>query len=147
MTDRLSDRIAGAILLAFAVWYWIAAGGYAVSYGDPVGPAAFPRMLAVPLALFALFLVVRPDPEPVWIHRSAAAKQAITIGILLVYPLLIEPLGFPLSTAVGTAVMTRVLGATWLQAVIFSLALGVGLFVLFDTLLGLPLPLEPDLSM
>lgn len=145
MTARLSDRIAGAILLALAVWYWIAAGGYAVSYGDPVGPAAFPRMLAVPLALFALFLIARPDPDPVWIHRSAATKQVITIGILLLYPLLIEPLGFPLSTAIGTAVMTRVLGAAWLPTIIFSIALGFGLFVLFDTLLGLPLPFEPDL--
>jgi putative tricarboxylic transport membrane protein len=145
VTHRLSDRIAGAIFLALALWYGLSASGYQAGFSDPLGPSGFPRAVALPLGAFALFLILRPDPDPVWIHRSAAARQLVTLAILLAYPFALEPLGFPLATFLGTAFLGRVLGATWLQAVILGLVVGFGLFVIFDTLLGLPLPLEPAL--
>ena len=39
--------------------------------------------------------------------------------------------------------MSRLLGASWLKSAISGAVMAVGLFVLFDTLLGLPLPLQP----
>ncbi len=140
---RLSDRIAGVIILALAVWYWWIANGFRESFGDPVGPSAFPQMVAVPTALFALFMIVRPDPSPAWVRGWRLARQAGFLATLLAYPLLIEPLGFPASTLLGTAVLARLLGARWLAAVITGLVVGPGLYVIFDPLLGLPLPLGP----
>jgi putative tricarboxylic transport membrane protein len=142
VTRRLTDRVAGAFLLALAIAYGLGASNFQVGFGDPVGPAAFPRLIAAPLALFALVLILRPDPDPVW-KASAGLRQVLTVAVLLVYPLLIETLGFPLSTAIGGALLARLLGAAWGAAALLGLALGFGLFVIFDSLLGLPLPFGP----
>lgn len=143
MSARLSDRLAGATLLALAVWYWVAAGSYTVAYGDPAGPGMFPRAIAVPLGLFAATLIVRPDPDPVWLRLPHVWRQIATLAVLFGYPQLIEPIGFPLSTALGGALLARILGGTWLQAVAGGLAMGFGLFLLFDAVFGLPLPTGP----
>jgi len=143
---RLSDRIAGAVLLAAAVWYGWAASGYQQGFGDPVGPSLFPQIVAVPLGLLALALMLRPDPDPTWLHGSNTLRQGATLLILAAYPALIEPLGFPAATFLGTLLMARVLGGGWLQSALAGLIVGAGLFLTFDTLLGLPLPLEPDLG-
>lgn len=143
MSFRLSDRIAGAILLALAIWYWIAAGGFTVAYGDPAGPSLFPRMVAVPLGLFATFLIVKPDPDPVWFRWPHVTGQMAMLAILVIYPFVIEPIGFPLSTSVAAALLARVLGGNWLQSVVTGVVIGFGLFVLFDVIFGLPLPTGP----
>ena len=139
----LSDRIAGTILLVVAVLYWWHAGSYAVSFGDPAGPSLFPRVVAVPFALLSLYLILRPDPDPVWFHWPQAARQGALLAVLLIYPLAIEPMGFPISTFLGTLLLSTILGATWLQAVLTGLCVGLGLFFLFDAFFGLPLPPGP----
>ncbi|WP_230533562.1 tripartite tricarboxylate transporter TctB family protein [Microvirga roseola] len=137
----MSDRIAGAIFLALAVWCWIAAGEYAVDFSDPAGPALFPRMVALPLGLLSLFLIIRPDPDPGWIRWPQVAGQIATIAVLFVYPALLEPAGFPLATMLATVVLAKILGASWLQAVLGSIVVSFGLFILFDWGFGLPLPI------
>jgi putative tricarboxylic transport membrane protein len=146
VSARLSDRIAGAIFLALAIAYWVMTGDYAVSYGDPAGPTLFPRIVAVPFGLFAIFLIIKPDLDPVWFRWPHVTGQIATILVLLIYPLVLEPMGFPLATFIGTTLLARFLGATWLQAAISGLVTGVGLFVLFDIIFGLPLPLMPSFS-
>lgn len=141
--SRWSDRIAGAIFLALAIWYWIEAGSYAVRFGDPAGPSFFPRLVAAPMGLFALFLILRPDTDPVWFRWPQVLSQAATLAILFAYPVAIEPLGFPLSTLIATTLLAKILGATWLQAVLLGAAMGFGLFFLFDAGFGLPLPAGP----
>ncbi len=143
MTSRLSDRIAGTILFVLAIWYWWQAGSYAVSFGDPAGPSLFPRVVAVPFALFALFLIVRPDPDPEWLRWPAAAKQIGALVVLFGYPMAIEPLGFPIATFVACLPLSMILGGSWLQATLASLGISVGLYFLFDGVFGLPLPPGP----
>lgn len=143
MSARLSDRIAGVILLALAIWFFVQAGSYKVGFGDPAGPALFPRVVVVPTGLFALFMSLKPDPDPVWFRWPHALGQVATVVILLVYPMLIEPLGFPLSTTLGAALLARILGGSWLASVVSGLAMGFGLFLLFDIVFGLPLPAGP----
>ena len=143
MTARLSDRIAGAILLALAVWFWFQAGAYKVEFGDPAGPSLFPRAVAVPTALLAIVLIVRPDPNPEWLRWPSVLSQIATLVILIGYPLVIEPMGFPLSTTLAAALLSLILGGGWLQSVLLALGIGFGLFFLFDRGFGLPLPVGP----
>ena len=143
MSARLSDRIAGAILLALAIYYWIMAGDYTVAYSDPAGPSLFPRMVAVPLGLFALFLVIKPDVDPVWFRWPHVLGQFATIAVLIAYPLLLEPIGFPLATSLGSILFARILGGTWLQSIVGGIVTGFGIFFVFDTVFGLPLPVGP----
>jgi putative tricarboxylic transport membrane protein len=136
----VSDRLTGLALLALAVAYGIAAGGYQAMIGDPLGPAVFPTALAVALGLLSLYLIVRPDAEPDWPRRRALLKQVLTLVAFVAYAYLLEPLGFLVSTFVAVAVLGWLLGARLWQAGASGVAIAAVLFVLFDTVLGLPLP-------
>ena len=139
----MSDRIAGLIILALTICFGWTAGSYEASFGDPLGPAAFPQMLAVPAALLSLVLILKPDPNPEWVMGRPAVKQLATLAVLIAYALLLEELGFVLSTALGVIAMGRLLGAGWARSVASGIVMSVTLFFVFDRLLGLPLPLYP----
>jgi len=143
MTGRRSDRIAGAILVALAIFYWWGAASYRVGFGDPAGPSLFPRVVAVPMGVIALFLLIRPDPDPVWFRWPAMARQAGALLVLFAYPMLIKPLGFPASTFLAVVPLSLILGGSWLQAVLSGLGISVVLFFIFDRFFGLPLPPGP----
>jgi putative tricarboxylic transport membrane protein len=139
----VSDRLTGLLIAALAIWYGWTANNFEEGFGDPVGPSAFPKLLAVPMGLFALYLVVRPDPEPAWPRGNPLIRQLTMLATLLVYPLILEPLGFPLSTALALFVMAVVLRGTLKAAGISAIAISLGLFVTFDQILGLHLPMLP----
>lgn len=142
-TGRTGDRIAGTLILVFAIWYGIKAGEFTVPFGDPAGPGFLPRAISIPMGLFAIWMIVRPDPDQVWFRWPHVMGQIATVAILLAYPFVIEPLGFPISTSICAALLSRVLGGTWLQSVISGLIIGFGLFLIFDLVFQLPLPLGP----
>ncbi len=136
----MSDRLTGVALLALALAYGIAGGGYQAMIGDPLGPAAFPVALAIALGLLSLYLIVRPDREPDWPRGRALGKQALTLVAFVAYAWVLEPLGFIVSTFLAVMVLGWLLGARLWQAGAAGVAIALVLFVAFDTLLGLPLP-------
>jgi putative tricarboxylic transport membrane protein len=141
----MSDRIAGLIFLVLSIWYGVTAGNYEASFGDPLGPAAFPQMLAAPAGLFSLYMILRPDPDPEWVAGAPAVRQLATLAVLVAYAFLLEDLGFVLATALGVALLGRLLGSGWGKSAVSGVVMSVGLFVVFDNLLGLPLPLYPGI--
>ncbi|UEM24252.1 tripartite tricarboxylate transporter TctB family protein (plasmid) [Skermanella mucosa] len=140
----MSDRIAGLLFAALAAWAFVTAGSFEAGFSDPVGPAAFPRLLAVPLGILSLFLILRPDPNPRWAVGRPLLRQALAVAVLGGYALLLETLGFPVATLLGVTFLARLLGARWLPALATGAALSLVLFVLFDQVLDLPLPLWPQ---
>jgi putative tricarboxylic transport membrane protein len=136
----VSDRLTGLVLLALAVAYGVTASGYQAMIGDPLGPAVFPIVLSIPLGLLSVYLIVRPDPEPDWARGRALLKQVLALVAFVAYAYLLEPLGFLVSTFLAVVVLGWLLGARLRQAAAAGVGIAVVLFVLFDTLLGLPLP-------
>jgi putative tricarboxylic transport membrane protein len=141
----VSDRIAGSLLFLFAVWYGWTAESFQQGFGDPLGPSLFPQAVAVPFAILSLVLIFRPDPEPRWPGGRAIVRQGLTLLVLIAYAQSLERLGFPLATFIACAILCRLLGTDWLKATTAGAGVGVGLYLLFDPLLGLPLPLAPKL--
>lgn len=139
----MSDRILGALLFALAVWYGWQSRAFDAGFADPVGPAAFPGLLAWPFALFSLALVIRPASDPHWARGVYLVKQGVSLVVLFAFPFMIEWIGFPAATIVATALLALILNADPVKAVVAAVGLGAGLYVLFDVLLGLPLPLVP----
>lgn len=140
----MSDRLTGLLIAALAIWYGWTANNFEEGFGDPVGPSAFPKLLAVPMGLFALYLIVRPDPEPAWPRGNPLLRQLGMLASLIIYPLILEPLGFPLATALAVFVMAVLLRGTRNAAAISAVAISLGLFVAFDQVLGLHLPMLPS---
>ena len=144
-------RLAGLFLLAASVAILIAVtaipgrGGYGTA-----GPRFVPLIVAVGLiVLSSLFLLRtwwRPDVELA--QRSAeedAATHWATPGLillaLLVYAFAIEPVGYPLSTALVFFALARVLGSrAVVRDAVAGLVLGFGLFTAFTQYLGVSLP-------
>jgi putative tricarboxylic transport membrane protein len=136
----MSDRLAGLVLLALAVAYGITASGFQTRFGDPLGPAIFPLVLAFPLGVLSLYLIARPDPEPEWARGRALLKQGLALIVFVAYAYLLEPLGFIVASVLAVALLGRLLGARLWQSGAAGLAIAVVLFFLFNNLLGLPLP-------
>jgi putative tricarboxylic transport membrane protein len=144
-------RLAGAFLLAASVAILIAVtaipgrGGYGTA-----GPRFVPLIVAIGLiVLSALFLLRtwwRPDVELA--QRSAEEDDAThwaTPGLimlaLLVYAFALEPIGYPIATALVFVAVARVLGSQALvRDVLAGLVLGFGLFTAFTQYLGVSLP-------
>ena len=142
----LSDRIAGLVTVAVAIWFGLTAQSFVQGFGDPAGPAVFPTLIAVPLGALGLVLVLRPDPEPSWARGSVLFKQGLSLAALLAYPLLLQATGFPIATTLVGAAVARVLDARWPAALATGFALGVGLYLLFVHGFGLVLPLGPQVG-
>ena len=108
---------------------------------EPVGPKAFPILMAVLMALCCVFLLLRPDRDIHWPEGGALVKGAVLIAVLLVYATLFEFLGFPLGTALMVFVVCMLFGGSWLTGVIAGVLTGVIGYFFFDRLLQVTLPL------
>jgi putative tricarboxylic transport membrane protein len=147
----VGPRLAGLVLLAGSVAILVAVtaipgrGGYGTS-----GPRFVPLVVACGLILLsALFVArtwLRPDPELG--ARSAEEDEAthwatpgLLVLALVVYAFALEPVGYPLATAVVFVVLARVLGSRALiRDALAGLVLGFGLFTAFTQYLGVSLP-------
>lgn len=137
----MTDRITGTLLLALAIAFGLHARSFRTNFlTDPLGPQAWPMMLAGMLALLSIYLLVRPEREPNWQKPVVLLRQIVLVAGLVVYAMLLDPLGFVASTVLVVAFMALLLGARWWQAGVTGLASSVLLYLLFNNLLGLPLP-------
>ncbi len=133
---------AGAILSSFALLYIVAARGFETGFiADPIGPRAFPvgiGLLAL-LAGLALFLTERgASKEPM--DAPARLRASLLGATLFAYALLLEPLGFIVSTLLATTVLVVLFRGRALYGLAFGLVVGVVVFFLFGYGLSLPLP-------
>lgn len=146
----MSDRILGTIIVLLAGSMAWAARDYAaiVAY-EPVGPRAFPLLLAALLAAGGAWLVVRPSQHA---DFSLAALKPVLFcaGAIVLYAALFQFAGFIVATALMAIPVGRVFGGNWRQSAVYGLLLGVVLFIMFDMLLDVVLPLgwvKPLLSL
>ena len=140
----MSDRVLGAVcVVASAAMAW-AAQDYAaaISY-EPVGPRAFPLLLAAGLGLSGLWLVLRPTAGAQAFHGVPWKPTALCAGAVLLYALLFQWLGFALATALMAVPVGMAFGGSWKQSLAGGAALGLVLFLLFDKLLDVVLPTGP----
>lgn len=142
MTTRLNDRIAGLLLLALAVFVFVYSGTLPAPIQDlDPGVGFFPRMLAVVIGVLALVPLLKPqdwDPLP----RGVVAWHVIGTALLLFgYALVMDTLGFVITTVVFVLAELLLLGARHPLILIgMPLVVSLGLFYLFRSVLDVPLP-------
>ncbi|WP_448716406.1 tripartite tricarboxylate transporter TctB family protein [Klebsiella quasipneumoniae] len=138
----MSDRIFAG------VWLLLCTGGLFIAWQihseysyEPVGPRPFPLgIIGLMLLYSALMLLRRPDAIE-WPGRHVLQRLLTMVVVLVVYAWGFEWLGFPLATALLTAIIGLLFGATLPAAGIAGVAMGVSLWYAFDTLLDVTLPL------
>ncbi len=144
-------RVAGAVLLAASVAIFVAVFSIPGREGWSVsGPRFVPLIVSIGLivlsAAFLLRTFVRPDME---LAKRSAEEDAVThwatpallMVAMVAYALLMEPLGYILSTALFFVPVARLLGShSLVRDVIVGIVLAVGLFTAFTQFLGVSLP-------
>jgi hypothetical protein len=160
LTDRRVDRWLGATLAIVAlIWLWLVRTYIPDirTEGEP-GPRGFPFLLGIALAVLGITLAVRaavagrtrisPRPED---HADALSRTvtrrevrsvAGTFALLILYAFLLDKIGFLLATpVVMTAAMAGLLRIRrpWSVASLV-IAFTVGCWMVFNVLLGTPLP-------
>lgn len=138
----LNDRVLGIAALIFAAL--ITAFGYDLeppfSY-EPVGPKAFPLLIALIIALCGVRLLIKGGGQVESNPPGANPRIVMMVAYLAAYAFLFQWVGFPVATALMVTFVGRLFQATWPQAIIGGVVMSVGLFLLFDKGLDVVLPL------
>ena len=143
----LAQRIfASALLLVCAglaamAWPYQAAFSY-----EPVGPRAFPLLMLALMGLGLVYMIVRPSPvvhseDDPKLDRETLTKIGLCIVLLLIFAGTFEPLGFILSSILVGIPLARLYGGRWLLSSVIVSLVSVGLYLLFDKAMDVPLPL------
>ena len=139
------ERLIALLCLAFAAFIWIVAGTYPVSFIDSVGPAKYPRLLAILIAIPSLILFIgAKEAEPIKGNKEFKALFYL-IGCIIVYLVLFNLIGFILATALFLLALTlyfdrRELRTRLRIAIPYSVGFSVLMYFFFAKLLGVLLP-------
>lgn len=136
-----ADRVLGLALIGLAALAAFNASQFEVLFSyEPVGPKAFPILLAAILASLSLVLVFRPGENGEWPDKHVALRLLAVLAVLLVYAMLFTRMGFMMTTFVMVLLLARLFEAPWKKALIAGVCLSVGSYYLFTKGLGISLP-------
>ena len=147
---KVTDFTLALMLLALAVAMTVGAASFPPMPGQAFGPRLFPNLVASGFALCAVVLILRaakakqiklgivtPDW---WNEPGRRGNLAILLGSIVAYTLLVERVGFLLTTFATMVVLMKRLGASW-RATLFAAFLGTAVtYLLFAYWLRVPLP-------
>ena len=105
---------------------------------DPVGPRAFPVVVAVALGACGLALLAQPGGP--WPRAERRAPGPMVAAAMAAYAMLLAPVGFVPATFLLAAAVSLAFGARPAQAAATGAATAPALWLLMDRLLDLPLP-------
>jgi putative tricarboxylic transport membrane protein len=145
---RRADQITGIIVLIFSLA--VMEGSRRMPPSATFGPGAgfLPFWLGVLMAVLSILLIITASRQPGGTpgrsplpNRRAAIAIAATVAGLAAFIVLVEPLGFLLATALLTAFLLRVVERErWRTTALVAAGNAVGLYVIFQILLGVNLP-------
>ena len=143
----LLQRIFAAALLLICAGLAVMAWPYQAAFSyEPVGPRAFPLLMLALMGVGLIYMIVRPSPvvhseEDPQLDRQTLTKIGLCVLLLLVFAGTFEPLGFILSSILVGIPMARLYGGRWLPSIVIISLMSVGLYLLFDKAMDVPLPL------
>ena len=143
----LIQRIFASVLLLVCLGLALMAWPYQAAFSyEPVGPRAFPLLMLGLMGSALLYMVFRPAPikhsadEPP-LDRETLTKIGICVVLLLVFAGTFETLGFIVASILIGVPMARLYGGRWVPSIVIISLMAVGLYLLFDKLMDVPLPL------
>jgi putative tricarboxylic transport membrane protein len=108
---------------------------------EPVGPKAFPVLLAVLMIWCCVVLIASPDLDIHWPELPMLGRGVALVTALVAYASLFEFLGFPLATIAMVLVVSRIFGGGLISGAVTGVLIGVLGFLFFDQFLKVSLPL------
>ncbi|MDN4075485.1 tripartite tricarboxylate transporter TctB family protein [Fictibacillus terranigra] len=154
------NTISGMVILMFALIYTIMAFRLPASSSNTavIGPSVFPAAIGILLIITSIMLIgkgwleqrqqhgkTEPENPMEEEEEKQDPKKVFVLSLLLLgYVLLFFPLGYLLSTALFILSVTMFLDREhWIRNVIYSLAFPGIIYLVFDRVLAVYLPLGP----
>jgi putative tricarboxylic transport membrane protein len=141
-----AQQVAGLVLLVFGLAVcWLAARLSLGEVSRP-GPGFFPIVLGAMLALLAAWAIVEaraPGGEatpPASADPGRFAQVGLVSGLILAFAFILEPLGYLPSMLALMLLLLRLAGRGWRMSALLAVASTLFSYVLFESLLGTPLP-------
>ena len=151
---KLNDAVWGALLLLLSAALLVHVQSFPTIPGQQVGPALFPGIVAVALAVCAVLLVIKGlaarragDERADWIELDGWTSDGryvlafvITIGVNVFYILAVDWLGFLVVGTIYLSVLFAVYGVTRKWVLPIAIVVTLGIHYAFYKLLKVPLP-------
>jgi putative tricarboxylic transport membrane protein len=136
----MSDRITGSFVAVLALAFFASASQLeAPFFADPLGPSAFPMLIAAVAFVCGGVMVLRPDAEPDWPALSTLIRLLIAVLVLVLYAYGLKPLGFVLPTALAAGAISYQIRPGLRASALTGVCVSVVLFIIFKYGLGLSL--------
>jgi len=146
----LKDRIISIIGLAFGIFVFVLAGGFAREGGITDNPALYPRILAGLVIGLSVLLFIqslrkkdKPGERAFDITWQGALNMLLGVGMLFLYVAAMPRAGFLISTSVFTFTSLIFFNASLKQTLIAFLPITLTIYVVFYHFLNVPLPSGP----
>lgn len=138
---KITDRTLGIVAILFAVFLGVF--GYDLeppfSY-EPIGPKAFPLLIAVLMAFCGLILTVKGGHAAEENTKGANLRILTMVAYIVLYAFFFQLLGFVVATTLMVVFVGKLFGATWIKAIIGGIVMSLLFFLLFDKGLDVVLP-------
>lgn len=151
--ERWSELVVAGIIIAAAIAILWLARDFRIPVGVRISPRLFPQLVGTGMLLVGVWYVIDiirtpnqlsggEDSEDVDITAEADWGTLILIGIgLTAFALLVEPAGFAVAAGVMFAICSTAMGSKNIVLnLVIGLALGMAVFIAFDSWLGVRLP-------
>jgi putative tricarboxylic transport membrane protein len=139
------NLVAGFFLIALALVAFWQIQELDIGRAMKMGPGYFPRILATLIGAAGLGLIAMAmySPGPA-LESWSWGRLAVVLGAIIVFALLLRPLGLILAGAVLVATASVAApDVRWREACVFGVVLIAFAVLLFSYALNLPLPLWP----
>ncbi|MDQ2964110.1 MAG: tripartite tricarboxylate transporter TctB family protein [Pseudomonadota bacterium] len=151
---KINDAVWGALLLLLAAAILVHVQRFATIPGQQYGPALFPGVIAVGLAICAVLLVLKGfaarthgHERARWIEFDSWTRSrrhvlafSLTIGVNVFYILLVDRLGFIVTGVIYLAALFAVFGVRPRWIIPLAIVLTLAIHTAFYKLLHVPLP-------
>ena len=142
----------GLVVIAIAAWYYWQCDFLPTKAADPLGPAAYPRLLALAIMFFAVLHIIvsyfrrhrLKEDEDTLQGRARLMGNLRIAGVVvatIAYLILMDPLGYVLSTFIYILAIPLIVGERSVRGIVTSaFVLTAVLYVVFVRVLGVLVP-------
>ncbi len=144
---KRNDIIVGCIFVALGIFIFTQTISYPSPEKGHPGPGLFPNILAILFIAFGGTLIYKAR-EPLSKNEAeivSGSKRVLNallvLGIVAVYVILVDSVGFLITSAVLLFVLMKMLGVTLLRSTIASITITLFINLMFSKILRVPLPI------
>ena len=134
------DRLFGIFLLFLGIYFIWGGNQLEVPFSyDPLGPKFFPIAAGVILSILAVFTIINAKKVS-FPASNTMLKTGFIVILLVIYQLTFDVLGFLLSTGILVFFISRIFAGKPLQALSAAVGVSITVYIIFNILLDVPLP-------